>query len=162
MLPLWCEPDSGLRVGLLTEPEEIEKLVRLFEDVADAQGWQPEGALRLWLARSVYFALEVNGKLAGGLQLALPDSQGGLPCQVVWPEVSIHNAGRCAHVCMMSLAESYRGENAHFWRLAAEMWRYCVEGSIATLFMVLIYLTQRRISPSAYPCSCGTTNSILT
>ena len=135
MVVLWSDVASGVRVVRLTEPHEIETLVRLFEDVAQKEGWQPGGALRLWTLRSVYFAIEVQGEIAGGLQLVLPDASRTLPCQAVWPEVAIHPMSCCAHVAILALAEEFRGQPLLFWRLAAEMWRYCVEESIATLYI---------------------------
>ena len=46
MLPPWTDAETGVQVVRLTEPEEVEALVRLFEGIAEAEGWQPEGALR--------------------------------------------------------------------------------------------------------------------
>ena len=135
MVPLWSDPDSRIRVVRLEETEAMERLVRLFEEVAEAERWQPEGALRRWQDRSVYFAVEVDGQLAGGLQLVLPDRAKTLPCQRVWPEVRIGPAYRCAHVAILALRKTYRGQSLLFWRLVVEMWRYCVAEGIATLFI---------------------------
>lgn len=135
MLPLWEDAASGVRVVRLTEPEEIETLVRLFEDVADVEGWHPEGALRLWLSHSVYFALLVQGKIVGGLQLVLPDALGALPCQTLWPEVAAGSSHCAAHIAILALEEAYRGQGLLFWRISVEMWRYCVGEGIAHLFI---------------------------
>lgn len=135
MLPLWTDGDSGVRVVRLTDLEEIETLVQLFETIAIAENWQPEGALRLWIAGSVYFALEVKGELAGGLQLVLPDMQGRLPYHTVWPEVAVPSAMASAHVAILALDEDFRGKRRLFWPLTAEMWRYCIGERINSLFM---------------------------
>lgn len=143
MVSLWEVSVSGVRVVRLTESQEIESLVRVFEGVADAEGWQPEGALRLWLDRSVYFALEVQGQIVGGLQLVLPDAAGTLPCQSLWPEVPVGPSNRCAHVAILALEEAVRGQSLLFWHLAIEMWRYCVGNGIAQLFIEVT----RRVLP---------------
>ena len=135
MISLWKDAGNGVRVDRLTEPKEAEALVGLFEGIAERENWQPEGALRRWQERSVYFALEAEGILAGGLQLVLPDAAGSLPCQSVWPEVSLGSSRYAAHVAMLALEEAFRGQSLLFWRLAVEMWRYCVGQGIATLFI---------------------------
>jgi hypothetical protein len=135
MLALWEDAGSGVRVVRLTEGEEVEALVRLFEGIAAAEGWQPEVALRLWQHRSVYFALERAGQLAGGLQLVRPDGFGTLPCQALWPEVALGPGPRAGHVAILALAEAFRGHGHRFWPLVIELWRYCVGAGIATLFL---------------------------
>lgn len=135
MVVLWANPRNRLRVSRLTQRDEVERLVELFEVVAAEEGWQPDGALRRWRNRSDYFALEVCGELAGGLQLVRPDFRGELPCRSVWPEVPTQRQSPCAHIAVMALAGSHRGQSAHFWHLAAEMWRHCVGQGIATLFI---------------------------
>ena len=135
MLPLWEDVAQVVRVVRLTDADEIEALVSLFEGVANAEGWEPAGALRLWLTRSVYFALQVHGQVVGGLQLVLPDTAGTLPCQTLWPEVPVGPARRDAHIAILVLDEAYRGQGLLFWRLAVEMWRFCVGEGIARLFI---------------------------
>lgn len=135
MVSLWKDARNGVRVVRLTTPKEIETLIRLFEEVAETEGWQPEGAIRLFRERSVFFALEVRGDIAGGLQMVQPDRLGTLPCQVLWPEVEIAPSDRCAHVAMLALAPDFRGRRSLFWPLVIEMWRYGVGENIATLFL---------------------------
>ena len=140
MVVLWNNIPNGVRVVRLSAPKEIEELVRLFEDVAQKEGWQPSGALRLWLERSVYFALELNGQLIGGLQMVRPDPMGMLPSQSLWPEVQIGSPGRCNHIAVLALQDAFRGQPLLFWRLVVEMWRYCVGEGLTTL---LIEVTPR-------------------
>jgi len=150
MLSLWRDAASGVGVVRLTEAEEIEEMVRLFEDVAGEQGWQPAGALRQWVDRSIYFALQVQGdegpggpgepgQFAGGLQLVLADAGGLLPCHALWPEVPAGakegSKGRSAHVAMLAVDTAYRGQGILFWHLAVEMWRHCVGAGVTTLWI---------------------------
>ena len=143
MLPLWKDAQSGVRVARLTEPEEIETLVCLFEKIAQEEGWEPGDALRLWQDRSVYFALEVEGQIVGGLQLVLPDTAQSVPCQSVWPEAKVGQSGRCAHIAILALDEAVRGQGLLFWRLAVEMWRHCVGTGVTTLFI--------EVTPRVFP-----------
>ena len=134
MLPLWESAENSVCIVRLTEPEEIAALISLFETVAQKENWQPGNALRLWLDRSIYFALEMNGQLVGGLQLVLPDLAGSLPCKTVWPEVP-KLSSHAAHIAILALDETVRGHSILFWLLAVEMWRYCVTEGIALLFI---------------------------
>jgi len=156
MQSLWKDAGSAIEVVRLEETGEIEDMVRLFEIVAHEQSWQPGEALRLWRHRSLYFALQVpeqveseprmqrgklaDGRLAGGLQLVLPDTLGLLPCHDLWPEVPSGGKGRAAHVAMLAVDAEFRGHSQFFWHLAVEMWRACVAEGITTL---LIEVTPR-------------------
>ena len=140
MFLLWKDTDSNVRVVQLEEATEKETLVRLFETVAAAEGWQPEGALRHGAERSIYFALERQGQLIGGLQLVRPDARGMLPPQSLWPEVSIGSGDRCGHVAVLALHEAFRGQPLLFWHLVVEMWRYCIGEGLTSL---LIEVTPR-------------------
>lgn len=133
MLPLWRDAAGGIQVVRLTEADETEALVSLFEGIAAAEGWQPEGALRHWTDRSVYFAVQVHGELVGGLQLVRPNATGALPCHVLWPEVAPSIPSRRGHVAILALAPTFRGQGLLFWRLVVEMWRYCVGEGITLL-----------------------------
>ena len=133
MVPLWRDTGRSVRVVRLTGKQEIEALVELFEEIAAAEGWQPDGALRLWQGRSVYFALEVEGRLVGGVQVVRPDADGTLPYQEIWPEVPIGRPDRRTHVAVLALDEAVRGQSLLFWRLVVEMWRHAVGEGIATL-----------------------------
>lgn len=142
MLTLWRGGTQDnvqvARSAGLDDLQSVEALLRLFEGIAFEEGWQPGGAIRLWKGRSIYFVLEVDGHLAGGLQLvqAAPSSQSPtLPCQSVWPEVSIFE--NAAHIAILALMEQHRGQEQGllFWRLGVEMWRWCVGEGIGTLYI---------------------------
>lgn len=107
----------------------------VFERIAAAEGWQPEGALRHWLDTSVYFAVEVNSQTVGGLQLVMSNREQPLPCESVWPEVPAGPSGRCAHVAILALEEAHRGQGLLFWRVVVEMWRHCVGTGITNLYL---------------------------
>jgi hypothetical protein len=135
MVPLWESHESGVRVVHLTEPDEVEALVRLFEAIAKTEGWLPKGALRRWTDRSTYFAVSVDGQIAGGLQLVNPDALGTLPCHDLWPETPVVGSNRSAHAAILAVGPSFRGRNELFWMLCVEAWRYCVIEGIASLFL---------------------------
>jgi hypothetical protein len=141
MLPLWEDVETGVpgvRVVRLTEPAEIEELVRLIEVVAREERWQPGDAVRRPRDRSVYFAVEAAGQLVGGLQLVLPGPGGRLPCHDLWPDAapsSLRRGAPTAHVSVLALAPAVRGQSLLFWHLVVEMWRYCVGEGIATLYL---------------------------
>jgi hypothetical protein len=146
MLTLWRDVDGGVGVTQLTHSNEIADLVELFAAIAHEQGWQPAGALQRHLSRSVYFGLQEalpSATLVGGLQLVLPGPGGHLPCYEVWPEAGppqSTGSTRLAHIAMLGILEEHRGDSLAFWRLAVEMWRYCVEQRLSTL---LIEVTPR-------------------
>jgi hypothetical protein len=135
MLPLWCDLERECRVLRLTKPKEIEALLLLFEDVAAAEGWRPQGALRLRRDRSVYFSLETQDRMVGGLQLTRPDSSGRLSCHDLWMELPFDLKGQTAHVAVLALDPAFRGKDFLFWSLGIEMWRFCVTEGISTLFL---------------------------
>lgn len=151
VVPLWEDAGNGVRVfrvtaspapgerdaGEATAAAASAPLVRLFEAVARREGWRPGDALRRLRPRSVYFALEVEGRLAGGLQLVLPDASGRLPCHDLWPELPRGEgaAAAAAHVAVLALEEEFRGQELLFWRLAAELWRFCVETGVSVLLL---------------------------
>lgn len=128
-----------------------QALIRLFEQLAREEGWQPGGELRSYLARSTYFAAYASqgtgsAELIGGLQLVGADSSGSsavLPCQKVWPEIDVLGTatpGRIGHVTMLALAKPWRGATDGngvplFWHLGVELWRHCAVLGIETLWL---------------------------
>lgn len=137
MRSVWQSADTSVQVVQVDESHDkqtVETLLRFFERVAAQEGWQPGEALNRWRAGAVYFALEVDEQLAGGLQLVLPDAAGVLPYDAVWPEIATPT-NQCAHVTILALADGFRGQGTLFWTLVVEMWRYCVAQGITTLFI---------------------------
>ncbi len=122
-------------VTALTEPDEQERLILLFERIAAMEGWQPGDALRRYRERSVYFAASLNGEMQGGAQLVLPDADGRLPGRDVWPEVDQTGEGPAAHVAVLALLPQARAHVSLFGRLCVEMWRTCRTLGVQTLWL---------------------------
>jgi hypothetical protein len=129
------ENGEGVEVVTLTSLVEIEEMVSLFEAIGCAEGWQPNGQLQAWMQGTVYFAVRVDDKLAGGIQLVPVSAGGTLPCHAVWPELANVSKRDAAHVVMMALAREYRGRAALFWMPAVEIWRYCFRKHISELWL---------------------------
>jgi hypothetical protein len=133
--------DSGVTVARATTPPEVESIVSLFEGIAAAEGWTPEGELRAHVARSIYFGLWHHGcggtTPVGGLQLVRTDGAGRLPSQRVWPELPIETgAADIAHIAMLAVEEEWRGRaGGLFWMLTAAMWNRCVRCGISELWL---------------------------
>ena len=113
-------------IKVIDEPKGIDTLLTLFERVASEQGWQPGNQMRYHTDNSIFFAAYVNGKLAGGLQLVIPDDTGLLPSHAVWPDVDLTVSKKGGHVAVLALLPEYRGSHDLFWKICVEMWRYCV------------------------------------
>ena len=146
MHTLWTDGETAVRVVHLNASDEINRLIEMFEGIAEAEDWKPEGALRKNLEQSVFFALEEDGGLIAGIQLT--HSAGGspgiaetaakeawMPFQSVWPEVTPDSKAKSAHVPVLAMHAAHRGRPLLFWMLAVELWRYCVGQSIATLYL---------------------------
>ena len=130
--------NEDAQVALLTpenDAEEIERVIQLFEEIAVEQSWQSGNQLRAYPENSVYFALYVNGDLAGALQLVQGNADEGLPCLTVWPELNLLGRADVADVALMALGKDYRGSRKLFWLLCTEMWRYCVRHNINELWI---------------------------
>ena len=117
----------------LTTDDEVKGLLELFADIADEQSWQPGDYLNSHPTGSIHFALCADGHLVGGLQLVMPDEAGTLPCQHVWPEITIPEAS--AHVTILGLKAEHRGNVALFWTLCQELWCYCTDRKIKSLVL---------------------------
>ncbi|MCX6378618.1 MAG: hypothetical protein NT023_03950, partial [Armatimonadetes bacterium] len=105
---------------------EAHELLALFRRVAHELSWQPGEYLNAIPEQSLHFAGIADGVLAGGIQLALQDENGRLPCQQVWSELQFSKEDRLGHVTMMALAPEFRGCPGLFWSICVELWRYCV------------------------------------
>lgn len=128
--------------------EEVDALVRLFEQIASEEGWKPGSGIRDYQNRSVYFALNdsLDGGVIGGLQLICADGEGKLPCHRIWPEFAVNDLGRTAHVIMLAVGKEWRRKNggrrggasfgaSGFWVLTGALWRYCMENGITDLWL---------------------------
>ncbi len=145
---------NGQRYAGLDQAEpldETEPLVRLFEQIACEQGWQPGQGLRSHQSVSLYLALTVAGELAGGLQAVPGLLAAPLPYRAVWPEVDIPDIAATAHVTMLALARQYRGRPGLFWLLCVELWRWCRAGGICTLFLEATPATMRVYQRMGWP-----------
>ncbi|GAB1543648.1 hypothetical protein NUACC21_63240 [Scytonema sp. NUACC21] len=130
--------DADIQVVLLTyqyDREEVERVISLFEEIAIEQSWQPDNQLRAYPTSSVYFALYISGELAGALQLVVGNSEEGLPCLTVWPELNLYNRTDVADVALMAFGQKYRGSRKLFWLVCIEMWRFCVNHNIVELWV---------------------------
>jgi hypothetical protein len=128
-------------------PYEIEEVIALFEEVAEAEGWQHGGELRAHVPRSTYFALredgyttspasERDGRVVGGLQLVRADADGKISSHQVWPELSLKDVSRSAHIAVLAVARPWRGKSGGlFWLLTAAMWNFCVRSGIRDLYL---------------------------
>jgi hypothetical protein len=145
---------NGQRYAGLEQAEpqdETEPLVRLFEQIACEQSWQPGQGLRSHQPVSLYLALTVAGELAGGLQAVPGLLADPLPYRVVWPEVNTPDLAATAHVTMLALARQYRGRPSLFWLLCVELWRWCHAGNIHTLFLEATPATMRVCQRMGWP-----------
>ena len=144
-----------LRLQRLVSDQEIQLLLRLFEDIADSEGWQHGGELMAHSSESTYFGLWITERavpnargdyldategLAGGLQLVRPDDHGKLPCQKLWPEINVENTGKIAYVAVLAVRKEWRGKRgdigaACFWMLTGALWNYCMENGITHLWL---------------------------
>jgi GNAT superfamily N-acetyltransferase len=181
--PFVAEPD--VQVAVATLPSEAEEIIALFEQVARAERWQPDGELRAHVGRSTYFGLwtTVNegpvqkpghrGQLVGGLQLVRPEASGRLASHRVWPELPAVRPDHAAHIAVLAVHEDWRGKKGGlFWLLTAAMWNHCVREGIRELYLEATPRTMRcyerlgwplrAIGPlrehwgeDCYPCSLG-------
>lgn len=115
--------------------DAAEPLITMFEAIARKEGWQPGEQLRAHRDVSVYFGIYVEGELAGGMQVVLPDAAGRFPFHAVWPEAAVEVPCRTAHVAVLAVRSELRGNLRLFWPLCVELWRFCVDRGIETLVL---------------------------
>jgi len=128
---------GNARVDLLTyanHKEEIERMLCLFEKIAGEKSWLPENELRAYPKNSVWFALYLDNKLAGALHLVLGNSDEGLPCMTVWPELDLRGRDNVGNIALIAFDKKHRGYNL-FWLVCVEMWRFCVRRNIVELWV---------------------------
>lgn len=137
--------------AVLAEPEKIEELLLLFEQVAREQGWQPGEQLRAYGSHSIYFALMMGGQVCGGLHLVLGGNGTALPCLSVWPELELGGRANVADIALLALEPSCRGMQALFWPLCVEMWRCCRSRGIVQLWAEVTPANLRRYRRLGWP-----------
>jgi GNAT superfamily N-acetyltransferase len=146
--------NKEISVQQATGQEDREAIIRLFEGIALAEGWQPNGELRSHQERSVYFGVWDGELLAGGLQLVTPDTENRLPTHAVWPELeSVENGSSVLHAAVLALLPEYRGKDhgAMFWNLGVELWRYCIKNEVKTLWLEATPKTMRGYKLLGWP-----------
>lgn len=122
------------RVVCYASQNEAEPLLSFFENIAQEQDWKPSDQLRAYPLTSVSFGLEVDGKLAGGLQLIHGNEIESLPCLTVWPELELQGRTDVADIALLAIDPAQRGKQDLFWLLCVEMWRYCRDNQIDYLW----------------------------
>jgi len=115
--------------------EEAEPLLGLFESIIQEQGWKPGTQLRAYPTSAVYFGLELNGSIVGGLQLVTGNADEGLPCLSVWPELALQGRSDVVDIALLAIDPKQRGQQNLFWLLCIEMWRYCRDRQINFLWV---------------------------
>lgn len=128
-----CDRGS-VQVRLLACQNEIEALLSVFEEIAREQNWQAGDQLRANVPRSVHFAIEIAGQLAGGIQLVSGSRNEPLPCLAVWPELELEGRTDVAEIALLALRKEYRGQQRLFWPLCVEVWRFCRQHGITELW----------------------------
>jgi len=126
---------SQTRVVRFDSEAEARPLLSLFEHIAREQNWKPGKQLRAYPDSAVYFGLEVDDVLAGGLQLVHGNAHEGLPCLTVWPELDLQGRSDVADIALLALDPKIRGRQELFWLLCIEMWRYCRVHGIDSLWV---------------------------
>ncbi len=125
---------GNVQVSLLTQAtdrEEVGHVIRFFEEIVTEQSWQSGDELRAYPDSSKYFVFKVGGCLAGALQLVTGNSDEGLPCLKVWPELGLHGRKDVADLALIALRPEYRDRSQNsFWCLWMEAWRYGIHHNI--------------------------------
>ncbi len=138
-------------ISPLTDPVEVAELLALFENVAADEGWQPGTALRSYLGAAHHLAAHEAGTLVGGVQVVLPDGDGALPYETLWPEISVLRPCHTAHITVLAFREPYRGHPALFWSVCAELWRYLVGENMEAVLLEATPAMQRRYCRIGFP-----------
>jgi hypothetical protein len=117
----------------ICDTADSAQLLDVLESIAGELSWQPGQQLRSYASTAIHFAAYVNGVLAGGLQLVPATLCKTLPCELVWPEVSLPSRAETAHISIMAVHREYRGSAGLMWPLCVAMWRYCVAHCITDI-----------------------------
>lgn len=129
-------------------PEETVQLIELLEQIATELSWQPGQQLRDYRDQAVHFAAYADGALAGGMQLVPATLSQTLPCEAVWPEVTLPRRDRTAHIAILALCPEHRGTAGLLWPLCIAMWRYCAISGLTDISLEVtpdLYRLYRRL-----------------
>jgi|ThiBiot_300_plan_2_1041538.scaffolds.fasta_scaffold64628_1 hypothetical protein len=129
------EQEPETRIIRYDNQHEAEPLLTLFENIAQEQNWKPSNQLRAYPTSSISFGLEVDGNLAGGLQLVRNTEVEGMPCTSVWPELNLQGCNNMADIALLAIKPNLRGQSGLFWLLCVEMWRYCRVNHVDSLWV---------------------------
>ena len=138
------------QIAELTEPDEIEELTQVLEDVARQLGWHPGGQLRVCQPVTRHLAVLVRGEVVGGLQLVTTPDAGQLAFRSVWPEAMISDT-QAAHIPVLALREEYRGRFGLFWPLCVELWRCCCAQGVQAIIVEATAATLRLYQRLGWP-----------
>ncbi len=128
--------------------DEAVQLIELLEQIAADLSWQPGQQLREYQAQAVHFAAYADGVLAGGMQLVPATLSQTLPCELVWPEVTLPRRDLTAHIAIMALRPEHRGTAGLLWPLCIAMWRYCASHGLTDISLEVtpdLYRLYRRL-----------------
>ncbi len=128
-----------------------EPLLQLFEEVAREQEWLPGDYLQRCADHSVFIGLKADGRLIGGMQLALGNAEQPLPCLRVWPELLLIAGDHSAEAAVLALRPELRGKRLMCWLLAVEAWRFCSTHDFAELWMAVTPRRLRQYAALGWP-----------
>jgi hypothetical protein len=120
---------------LAEHPHEVRRIMELFEEASREMAWQPGDQITAYPRSSIYFALRIDGRIEGAVQLVRGGSEEGLPVLTVWPELRLQGRQDVADVALVVLHKALRGRRHFYWALYAAMWRHCVRAGITELWM---------------------------
>jgi hypothetical protein len=126
-------------VTAATHPQLVVQVVAMFEEVASEMAWKPGDQLTAYPTSSSYSVIEVEGRVAGALQLVRGGTSERLPVLKVWPELEADLAGRSdvADAALCAVRKEFRGQRHLYWALYAGAWRHCVRSRIREVWMEL-------------------------
>ncbi len=128
--------------------DEENLLIMVLEQIAADLTWQPGQQLRDYQAQAVHFAAYADGELAGGMQLVPATLSKTLPCEAIWPEVTLPRRDRTAHIAILALRPEHRGTAGLLWPLCIAMWRYCASSGLTDISLEVtpdLYRLYRRL-----------------
>ncbi len=135
--------NGGIAVGVIGTRDEREALRAVFGEVAAEQGWTPGDDLCGSAEGSLLLGAWIDGRLAGGVELRVPDEHGNLPIFATWRELDHAGPPSPAELVLLALAPEFRGTPRLLWTLCAEMWRHCAKAGITDVLAAVPPRNQR-------------------